>query len=68
MKPLTFSVGEEGFAVRKKNDAIKKNICNNCNIILIEWKYTEEINKFILDKKLIKYKEKLNGIYPFTSL
>ena len=46
----------------------KKEICNSNKIDLIEWKYNEPINKFELDKKLIKYEEKIKKIYNFINI
>lgn len=60
--------GEEGFKHRIQLDQRKKEICKKDNIILIEWIYTDEINKFNLDSYLINYKEQLKGKYEFTDI
>lgn len=67
-KPVDFFGGLEHFEVQKKNDMKKKEICNSNKIDLIEWKYNEPINKFELDKKLIKYEEKIKKIYNFINI
>lgn len=60
--------GEEHYQIQHENDIKKKKICKENNIELIEWKYDEEISKINLDKKLIKYKERLEGKYVFSEL
>lgn len=37
---------------RRENDALKKKLCLDYNIKLIEWKYDEEITKLVLDEKI----------------
>lgn len=60
--------GEEHYRKQHENDLKKKKICEENNIDLIEWRYDEEVNKINLDKKLLKYKEKVNGKYIFSEL
>ena len=65
-QPIEIFGGKEHFEKQQQNDANKKRICEENNIILIEWKYNENINKIILDKKLIDYKPLLEDIYEFN--
>jgi hypothetical protein len=67
-KPIDIFGGKEHFERQKKNDMIKRKICEDNNIILIEWKYDEPINKINLDRKLEGYKNKLKNKYKFSDL
>lgn len=65
-EPVDIFGGKEHFERQQQNDENKKRICKENNIILIEWKYNENINKIVLDKKLIDYKPLLEDIYEFN--
>lgn len=43
--PIDLFGGEEQFKERQKLDERKRNLCQNNNVTLIEWKYTKEINQ-----------------------
>lgn len=65
-EPIEVFGGLAHFEKQKENDKNKKEICKNNGITLIEWKYTESINKFVLDQKLNDYKDRLEGKYKFN--
>lgn len=65
-QPVEIFGGKEHFEKQKINDENKRKICADNNIILIEWKYNESINKIILDKKLGEYKDKVKNVYEFN--
>ena len=44
--------GDDLLEERIRRDNLKKRLCNENNIKLIEWKYTEKISKLNLEKKL----------------
>lgn len=60
--------GEEEFSVRQKNDKRKKELCKKNKIDLIEWRYDEDINKIMLDKKLYPFKSKIRNLYMFSEI
>lgn len=51
-KPVNLFGGEEGFEYRKKLDEIKKRLCKENGVFLIEWRYDETINAVLLAKKI----------------
>lgn len=65
-EPVERFGGEEHFKIQVENDEKKRKICNENNIILIEWSYQEKINKLELDKQLEKYKNIVETYYEFT--
>lgn len=54
-EPINFFGGKESFIRQQENDNRKKKLCIEHNIILIEWKYNENIST---EKLIIKLKEK----------
>ena len=67
-EPVDIFGGQENFDIQVKNDEKKKKICEDNNIILIEWSYLEKINKFILDEKLEKYRYLVEEKYNFMDI
>ena len=67
-EPVEVFGGKEHFLIQQENDKKKKKICLKNGIVLIEWKYTEKIDKLTLDKKLFPYKNKVKGKYIFSSI
>lgn len=65
-EPIEVFGGWQHFEKQKENDKQKREICKNNGIDLIEWKYTENINKFVLDQKLSEYKEKVEELYEYN--
>lgn len=65
-QPVEIFGGKEHFEKQQLNDEKKRKICIDNNIVLIEWKYSENINKIVLDKKLLEYKSLLKDIYEFN--
>lgn len=65
-EPVEIFGGIEHFQRQQQNDENKKRICKENHIILIDWKYTENINKFVLDEKLKQYQNILKGSYLFN--
>lgn len=65
-EPVEVFGGLEHFEKQKENDNLKKEICKNNDIALIEWKYTESINKLVLDQKLNDYRDKISNVYKFN--
>ena len=62
---VNFFGGQERLSIQMKHDELKKKICENNSIILIEWNYKKKINKFELDKCLMKYKKIVEKCYEF---
>lgn len=54
-EPINFFGGKESFIRQQENDNRKKKLCIEHNIILIEWKYNENIST---ENLIIKLKEK----------
>ena len=51
-EPIEIWGGEKGLKKRKILDQNKRELCIKQNVVLIEWKYNEPINKITLNSKL----------------
>ena len=65
---VDFFGGEDEYLTRQINDKKKKDLCRINDILLIEWKYDESINKITLDKKLYPYKAQIYNTYTFSDI
>lgn len=51
-KQVNYFGDETDFSERKQNDEIKKELCENNNVMLIEWLYNDPISEILLKEKL----------------